>query len=394
VLTLEAPEALRHALRHNGLANGGIHVFEIAPVEQARAEPVPVEEAVAGTPLLHSSWQTESSSAPERGDGSSLGIEQLLDNPVTLSSVEVDLDRIQIDTAKDRQTYDQSDQAHGEPAPAINTAVTGLDSNLSSLGRQTTADAPTDVGIPQPASQPAGATAPPMESVSGAPHASPTDPSGTSITQSDAPLVGTEPPSDRDADTPDEPAPSDMGPSEPPIEQEVATRGDDPTGAAPGAAEKEPDVNDAAPAGPTIPEGDGGEDLAGRSCTFALPGEDVIYQPTASFSGNSDLHYALPTGDTGESSFCATLFDLAQGAEVIDLEAMCRVMSEATSGGRTELKGTDFMMMRVPDSEPAHPSDGPSAHLGGEAPVTQDHPGPDQDETLHNPLINFHTADV
>jgi hypothetical protein len=56
VLSLGAPEALMQALQHNNLAKSSIRVLEIAPIEQERAEPVSVAEAVAAAPLARSSW--------------------------------------------------------------------------------------------------------------------------------------------------------------------------------------------------------------------------------------------------------------------------------------------------------------------------------------------------
>jgi hypothetical protein len=393
VLSLGAPEALMHALQHNSLAQSSIRVLEIPPIEQARAEPVSVAEAVAAAPLARSSWLTESSRAPEGGDQEAPGTEQLTENPVKLSSVEVDLDRIQIDSAGQRHTYDQSHQVQGEPAPALITAVAGPDPGPTSVGRHTTAEAPaSSIGVPGPASQPAGTTTPPSESVSDTRHELPTDPSGTGVTRSDVPLVGAEPPGDGGANTANEPAPSDMGPSHPPAGKPADLVAGSDGYARPAPAEKEPDVDDAAPAGPGGPEGDGGDALARRSCIFAEPGEDVLYRPTASFSGDGDLRYARPPEHAGEPSF--TLFDLAHGAEVVDLEALYRDFSEPTAEGRGVLKQFDFVLMRAPNSDSADPNDGSCAYLEDDAPVTQDNPGPDEDEALHDALTSVHDADV
>jgi hypothetical protein len=104
VLSLGAPEALIQALQHNHLAKSGIRVLEIAPIEQASAEPVSVAEAVAAAPLARSSWLPESSRAPDRGDEDAPGTELLAENQIKLAGVEDDLDGIQIENARDRQS--------------------------------------------------------------------------------------------------------------------------------------------------------------------------------------------------------------------------------------------------------------------------------------------------
>jgi hypothetical protein len=388
VLSMGVPEALMQVLQYNHLANGSIRVLEIAPIEQAKAEPVSVAEAVAAAPLARSSWLTENSRTPQSSDEDAPGTEQLTQNPVKLSSVEVDLDRIQIDNAAHRQTYDHSHEVQGEPAPAIVIADPGPDPGPTSVGRQITTEAPASgIGLPEPAGQAAGAPASSIEAVPDTRHALPTDPSGTGITRSDVPLADV-----TGAEAPVESAPSNIGPREPPAgESKDPTAGSN-AGAGATPAESEPDVDDAAPAGPSVPESDGGEVLARRGGTFAEPGEDVVYRPTASFSGDGDLRYAPPTEHAGEPSFAS--FDLAQGADVVDLEAIYRELSEAAAEDKAALKQFDLIVMRAPASDSAHPNEGACAYLEGDAPVTEDLAGPDGDETLHDALNSVHDADV
>lgn len=399
VLSLGAPEALMQALQHNSLAKSSFRVLEIAPIEQAKAEPVSVAEAVAGAPLARSSWQTESSSGPEREDGATSGIEPLADNSVELASVEVDLDRIQIDSAGDRQAQDQNGRMHDEPVPAvIQAGVAGAESSPSGVGRQTTAEAPASSNaIPDPVIPSADPVTPTSEPVSDARPASPTDLSGRSITQSDVPPVIAESASADGAAAHDEPAREDTGPSDPvgaPGEQDMAFGGDGPMPPASGPAESEAEVDDAAPAGPSAPESDDQNAVAGHACTFAIPGEDVLYQPTGSFSGDDDLDYALPTEGAGAPSFFATLFDVSEGAEVVDLEAMYRDLSEPAAEGWAALKGFDLVMMRAPKSDRADPNEAPAAYAKCEGSVTQRNPEPDEDEALNNPVTTVHDADI
>jgi hypothetical protein len=147
------------------------------------------------------------------------------------------------------------------------------------------------------------------------------------------------------------------------------------------------------PPRPSSRDGDDEDAPAGGRSTFANPGEDVLYQPNASFSGNDDLAYALPTEDTGEPNLFASLFDLAEGAEVVDLEAMYRDLSESADG-RATLKEFDFILMRVPNSHRADPNDAPAAYSQREGSVTERNPDPDEDEALNSPLTTVHDADA
>jgi hypothetical protein len=396
VLSLGAPEALIQALQHNSLAKSSIRVLEIAPVEQARAEPVSVAEAVAAAPLARSSWLPESSRAPERGDEDAPGTEPLTENQIKLSSVDDDLDQIQIENARDPQPHDRNGQVHY--APAIIAAVAGPEPSASSVSRQTTAEATaSNSGITDPESQPAGPATPPPEPVSDTHLALTTDLSGTSTTRAELSPVGAEPPHDDSADTPDSGAPNDMAASEPPVdepdEQDPAAGSDGHARPAPAPAENEPDEDDAGPAGPSTGEGDDEDASAGDSCTSASQDEDVLYQPNASFSGNDDLAYALPPEDAGAPSLFASLFDFAEGAEVVDLEAMYRDLSESADG-RAALEGFDFILMRAPNSHRADPNDAPAACSRCEGSVTERDPERDDDEALNNPLTTVHDADV
>jgi hypothetical protein len=407
VLSLGAPEALIQALQHNNLAKSSIRVLEIAPIEQSSAEPVSVAEAVAAAPLARSSWLPESSRAPERGDEDAPGTESLAESQIELSGVEDDLDGIRIENSRDRQSHDRNDQVHY--APAVMTTLVGPDPSASSVSRQTTTEAPTSSsGISDPASQPAGPVTPPPEPVSDTHLALTTELSGTSTARAEVSPVGDEPPPDDGdepppddgagtphgdgADTPDEPAPNDVGASEPPAgerdEQDLIADGD---GHAP--AEEEPDAEDAAPARRSGGERDGEDAPAGGSCTCADPAEDVLYQPNGSFSGNDDLAYALPTDDAGAPSLFASLFDFAEGAEVVDLEAMYRDLWESADG-RAALEGFDCILMRAPNSARADPNDAPAAYSGCEGSVEQRTPEPDEDEAATNPLTTVHDADV
>jgi hypothetical protein len=399
VLSLGAPEALIQALQHNSLAKSGIRVLEIAPIEQAGAEPVSVAEAVAAEPLARASWVPESSSAPESDDGRAAGTDSLADEPVELSTIEVDLDRIQIEIVGGRWAHDQNDRVHEKPAlPVIENGVAGPVPSPLDIGLQTPAEVPaSSIGIPDPSSPAAAPATLPSEPVADTPPASPTDLSGTSITQSAVPPVVAEPPSEDCAETPQEPAPNDMEASEPqvddPNEQDSAAGSDGDARPAPTPAESEPDGDDAAPAGLSTGEGDDEDVDAGDRCTFASPDEDVVYQPNASFSGNDDLAYALPTEDAGEPSLFASLFDFAQGVEVVDLEAMYRDLSESADD-RAALEGFDFILMRAPNSARADPNDAPAAYSNCEGSVTEHNPEPDEDEALTNPLTTVHDADV
>jgi hypothetical protein len=480
VLSLGAPEALIQALQHNSLAKSSIRVLEIAPIEHANAEPVSVAEAVAAAPLARSSWLPESSRVPERGDEDAPGTGSLTENQVELSNVEDDLDRIQIDSVRDRQPHDRNDQVHY--APAFITTTAGPEPSASSLSWQSTAEATaSSSGIPEPEGQPAGPAAPPPEPVSDTHLALTTELSDTSVAQSDVPPVVAESPSEDSAEAPEEPAQNDMEPSEPPSsdsgkqepttgpdastrsapesaqtasdvddaaaaspseppssdsgeqelttspdastrsapesaqtasdvddaaaaspseppssdsgEQELTTSPDASTRSAPESAQTESDVDDAAAASSSSPEGDDESSLAGHTCVFALLGEDVLYQPTGSFSGNDDLAYALPTSDAAEPDPFTALFDFSATAEVIDLDAMYRDLWESADG-RAALEGFDCILMRAPNSARADPNDAPAAYSGCERSVEQRTPEPDEDEAATNPLTTVHDADV
>jgi hypothetical protein len=396
VLSLGAPEALIQALQHNSLAKSSIRVLEIAPIEHANAEPVSVAEAVAAAPLARSSWLPESSRVPERGDEDAPGTGSLTENQVELSNVEDDLDRIQIDSVRDRQPHDRNDQVHY--APAFITTTAGPEPSASSLSWQSTAEATaSSSGIPEPEGQPAGPAAPPPEPVSDTHLALTTELSDTSVAQSDVPPVVAESPSEDSAEAPEEPAQNDMEPSEPPSsdsgKQEPTTGPDASTRSAPESAQTESDVDDAAAASSSSPEGDDESSLAGHTCVFALLGEDVLYQPTGSFSGNDDLAYALPTSDAAEPDPFTALFDFSATAEVIDLDAMYRDLWESADG-RAALEGFDCILMRAPNSVRADPNDAPAAYSRCEGSVEQRTPEPDEDEAATNPLTTVHDADV
>jgi hypothetical protein len=397
VLSLGAPEALMQALQHNNLANSSIRVLEVAPLEQASHDPMPIAEAVAAAPPAHSSWLTESSHATQRNDGDVSRSEPLADGSVGLSSVEVELDGIQIDQVSDPQTHDQSGRAHDEPAPTvIETNVAGLEARPSEIGLQTTAEVPaSSIGISDPPSLSAVAATPTSEPVSDAAAAPATDLSSTSITQLDGPQVLDQSPAGDGIERPAEPASNDTDPSDPvddPSEQDFATDGDDPTQAAPVPGQSEADVADTAAADPSASEGDDGGPPPGYSGVFNMPGEDVLYQPTATFSGNDDLNYALPTDDAGAPNFFAQVFGASLGAEVIDLEAMYRELPEPAAEDRASFNGLDLVLIRAPDPNPGDRNDHSAAYVEGEGPVSQDDPEPDDD--AHNPLTAVHDADV
>ena len=81
-------------------------------------------EAVAAEPLARASWVPESSSAPESDDGRAAGTDSLADEPVELSTIEVDLDRIQIEIVGGRWAHDQNDRVHHDPTRAPREHVT------------------------------------------------------------------------------------------------------------------------------------------------------------------------------------------------------------------------------------------------------------------------------
>lgn len=216
----------------------------------------------------------------------------------------------------------------------------------------------------------------------------------SSITQSDVPPVVAELPSEADPKTPEEPPRNDMEPSEPPVgdpgEQDLATGGD-PTHPALEPNQSQPDVDDTVAAGPSSPEGDDEDALAGHSCGFASPGEDVPYRPTASFSGEDDFAYALPPDDAGRPTFLASLFDFAESAEVIDPEAMYKELSEPLGEGGPALREIDFLVRRASDSGRLDPKAAEPAYSKGEVSVN---PEPDEDEALNSALTTVHDADV
>ena len=67
ILGLGSPDTLMQALQHSNLVKNSIRVLEIAPIEQVRAAPVSVAEAVVAEPLTRSSWLPESAGAPDDG---------------------------------------------------------------------------------------------------------------------------------------------------------------------------------------------------------------------------------------------------------------------------------------------------------------------------------------
>jgi hypothetical protein len=440
VLSLGAPEALIQALQHNNLAKSSIRVLEIAPIEQSSAEPVSVADAVAAAPLARSSWVPESSSALD--DGGASGTEPAADESVELTSIEIDLDWIQVDPVRHRKAHDQRETVHDKAAWAVmEKSVGGPDPSLSDVGAQTMAEVPAStIGVLEPSTPPAPPATLASEPVAEIPPASPTDVSDTSVAQSDVPPVVAESPSEDSAEAPEEPAQNDMEPSEPPSsdsgkqepttgpdastrsapesaqtasdvddaaaaspseppssdsgEQELTTSPDASTRSAPESAQTASDVDDAAAASSSSPEGDDESSLAGHTCVFALLGEDVLYPPTGSFSGNDDLAYALPTSDAAEPDPFTALFDFSATAEVIDLDAMYRHLSEPAAEGCAALKDFDFILLRAPNSARADPNDAPAAYSGCEGSVDQCTPEPDEDEAATNPLTTVHDADV
>jgi hypothetical protein len=393
VLSLGPPETLMQALQHSNLAKNNLRVLEIAPIEQVRAAPVSIAEAVAAEPLARSSWLSDSSRAPD--DGGASETEPLVDEAVELTSIEVDLDWIRIDTASGRQAHDQNDWIHDKPAFAvIEDSVAGRGPSPSDVGPQTSAEVPAG-SVDMPTAAPATLLS---ESVLETSPGSPTDLSGTSAAQSDVPLVVAETPSDQSADASEEPAQNGMEPSEPllgdPSEQEPTTGPDTSARTATELAQGEPDVDDAAAANPSTREGNDEGSFAGHKCVFAVPGEDVLYQPTASFSGNDDQAYALPTDDAGEPSFFSPLFDCSAPAEVIDLEAIYRNLSEPAAESGAALKEFDLILLRAPDSDRTGSNDAPAAYSHGEELATQPNPEPYDDEALNNRLTTVHDGDM
>jgi hypothetical protein len=394
VLSLGAPEALMQALQHHDLANSSVRILEIAPIEQASHDPMAVAEAVAAAPLAHSSWLIESSHAPERSDGDASMTDPLADGPV---GVDVDLDRIQIDQVSERQTHDQSGRVYDEPgSTVVEPNVAGPEPRPSEIGLQTAAEVPAScIDIPDSAGESAVSATPLSEPLSDTAAASASDLSGTTITQLDEPQFVEQSPAGDGAERPAEPARSDIEPSNPvsePSEKDGGTDGDDPTQPAPLPAQSEADAADTPAAGPSASEDDDGAAPAGYSGVFTIPGEDVLYQPTAIFSGNDDLNYALPTEDAGVPNCFVEVFGGSAGAEVIDLEAMYRELWEPAAEDRASLNGFDLILMRAPHLDPGDPNDHSAAYVECGGPVTQDPPEPD--EGSNNGLTTLHNADV
>lgn len=354
VLSLGAPDALMRAVQHNSFAKSDIQIVEIAPLNQSDAETVSVADAVAHDG--RAGWRTETFAERDLdNDDAFASAEQAAGDSLKLDSVEVNLDHIEVDRKDSQAKHDDRPLDEAAP-PVVPLPATGTAQDAG-------AGAPISLGAAMPGGSGAAEPTPTMAATSVAAPEGGTSPSPPAAAASPVagearilPDASATAPVDADGagaeevsggiDTPDDPAPgSDDGQD--------------------GTADSSPDAGDlhaepdphAAPEPVTEPTLEGGSDEASEpeivdpadlrsgpdSPSFADPGGDVLYPPTASFAMDDDVSYPLPEGIA--LPLLGDLFDGSTDGEVVDLEAMFEGLSEPPGASAVVLDDLDLRLL-------------------------------------------------
>jgi hypothetical protein len=397
VLSLGAPDILMQALQDNRLANNGIHVVEIAPVEDVDGERLSVAEAVGTRTAEGPSWLPESSVEFRAEEQGLLPLEDPDSAPLKLDSVEPDLDHIEIDQEMDHT-----------PAPPISVDA----ARVSRATVDTGADRPVQTKAPAATSEPAAA-----ETAAAPAAAAAVQPSDAARIETGATETSTASISalDRDAAKPLEPLSDRLAEAtdliagdgstketEPPAEDVAPADELDP---AAGDVSDPPDMSPAPPAAAAEgtelgmaasgePDGEmqtavGTGTDGGGSHSFSDPDEDVFYPPSGSFvSDEDDLPYPLPMPGPG---VLEGYLGLALAEDVLDLEAFGRSLS--FDDQRPDDDPLDPVLMRPPglgEREAAGPIAPP------DPPASDPSHGAEHDQSdAHNPIMTaLHDLDI
>ena len=424
VLSLGAPETLIQAMQHNPMAKNNIRVLEVAPIEHPTAESVRVAEAVAHEPPARSSRLSESPTTLQSETEEALSLEAMQDSePLKLDGVEVNLDHIQVGTNDHQKYYDQNGARIVGPEPtfaAILPAGSGVADGVALANLSGEAAPAASVGSVSPAFPPTPVPASVLDLAAKTLSTSPIESAvatGTAPYQSGssydiatvpdiAPLIDAERPPSGGAGTPaggqaagepPEGAPQDQTPtaggsgmennglSSAQSENGSAGGNGSQSGAVPGPEEAPVAISGC------VDEQEAGAAPAGA---FADPGEDVLYPPTGNFAWSNDLPYGLPGESIPEINPFENPFDMADHAEVVDLEALYRDLQASSDTSAPTVERFDFASLRVltPNGpNPSDPASNPTPH--GTAPPCEA-PDPPHDEVHHEALVNVHDADL
>jgi hypothetical protein len=409
VLSLGAPDALMRALQHNSFAKSDIQLVEIAPVEGSEAGSVSVADAVAHD--RRSSWRAETSAEREPEDDDTFASEErVASDSLKLDSVEVDLDRIQIDRRNGQE--DHPDRASNEPAQAVvvmpsasalpadpdggtpisSTGTTGnIASDLSTLTAPVSAAA-LDPGGTSP-SLPPGGTSPSVGQAGVLPDTSaiaptgdagiPAEPAEEGETPAEA-SGGGESPASGEIDAPQDPAEVETDPGD------VGRHGTPDIAAG-------PDNVPTAPEEASEPETRAHDEMASRTeiQSFGDLGGDIAYPPNASFALAGDVNYPLPPG-AGLGGLLEDFFDRSGDGDVVDLEAILGGLSEPLGATTAALEEFDARLMaaRGDSRRGADDGAGPDVAPDPSAPPYTDGSEPDREDAGQQRLPVGHDLDI
>jgi hypothetical protein len=409
VLSLGAPDALMRALQHNSFAKSDIQLVEIPPVEGSDAGSVSVADAVAHD--RRSSWRAETSAEgePEDDDTFPSG-ERVASDSLKLDSVEVDLDRIQLDRRNGQE--DHYDRTLNEPAPAVvvmppasalpadpdggtpvsSTGTTG--SIASDLSTSTTpvSAAALEPGGTSPSLAPGG-TSPSVGQAGVLPDTSaiaptgdpgsPAEPAEGGETPAEA-SGGGETPASGDIDAPKDPAKVETDPGD------VGSHGTPDVAAGPGNVPTAPEEA-------SEPETRAHDQMPGRTESQSFPdlGGDIAYPPNASFALAGDVNYPLP-GGTGLGGLLDGFFDRSGDGDVVDLEAMFGGLFEPLGASTAALEELDVRLMgaRGESRRAADDGAGPDGAPAASAPPYADRSEADREDAGPERLPVAHDLDI
>jgi hypothetical protein len=405
VLSLGAPDALMRALEHNRFAKSEIQLVEI-PQPDNPVRPMSVAEAVAHEPISRASWQDEASAEPNCDADEALPGEGLgANDALKLSTVEVDLDHIQVDRVAEK---DRADRVNAEVGPAavvappaaapaavsgdsLNSSASGTSGGITAgfdaVAKSGPEAAPASVALSAPVLEP-GATPPTAPTLltpsTASPPTAPT-PLADPTTALDEAESGPE------AD-PVSGAPEDPGRSEAdgtPVTSDGTPRAN--------REAESPDEGSGDAGGPEdcraadATDGDASETEAApdqahiAATSFSVPGEDVHYPPACSFAMDDDVAYPAPAESGPEFGAFEDFFGGAEEFDAVDFEAVLAELSDSAVVFAAPAPDLDLRLLPSHDAIPEPEEVGP---------VEAATSGPDEEGAEHQKAPAVHDLDL
>jgi hypothetical protein len=342
-----------------------------------------VAETVAARTGASPSWLGKSSAELDADEPGLLPLEGQDNAPLKLESVELDLDRIEVD----EKTVEPS--ASPTLVDIARAARTPVDAG---------ADRPVQVKAPAASSEttagdtaaPAAATGPVSEA---RPEASVSEQNSAQTALERDAAKRSERLADRDTNDPNLKAGDGNDDQTQPSAQETAS----PDELDPGAGEEVSDVPRTDPEAADAAKADDDTETSATDTTergkgdthsFSDPDDDVLYPPSGSFTlDDADLAYALPPAGDPEAGILDDYLGLLAGDDILDLEAIGRSLPHPGNHQNADDYHLDPALARPPglgeqrsagpitppDTSPSHPAEGTEHDQSDDAIVTMLH---------------------